>query len=130
MQAVQLVNQARANAGRPPLRVDASLMSAAAAYARQMAAANWFTCGCDFHVGPDGSQPEQRIARAGYPGRFKGEAIAGGQWDAQGALNAWLTSPAHAGIVLDSSAVDVGIGYYYSPGAAYGHFWVLITGAP
>jgi uncharacterized protein YkwD len=105
-------------------------MNAAVAYAQKMAAANWFTCGCDFHTGPDGSQPEQRIAAAGYGGRFKGEAIAGGQGDPQGALNGWLASPAHASIVLDSSAVDIGIGYYYSPTAAYGHFWVLITGAP
>ncbi|HXH20841.1 MAG TPA: CAP domain-containing protein [Dehalococcoidia bacterium] len=128
-EAVRLINAYRTSSGRPALNADPALMAAAAAYARQMAEANWLACGCDFHTGPDGSQPEGRIARAGYPGRFRGEAITGGQGDAQSAVNAWLVSPPHAAIVLDTSATDIGIGYFYSASAAYGHFWVLIVGA-
>jgi uncharacterized protein YkwD len=95
-----------------------------------MADNNWFYCGCDFHTGPDGSQPDQRAYRAGYTGHWKGEAIAGGQSSGQAAVNTWLNSPPHAAIVLDPNSTDVGIGYYYKAGDLYGHYWVLMTGAP
>lgn len=128
--ALSVLNRYRTDSGRNALRADPALMSAAAAYARQMADANWFYCGCDLHSGPDGSQPENRIARAGYGGRFRGEAIAGGQASGQDAIVTWLNSPPHAAIVLDPNAVDVGIGYYFKPGDLYGHYWVLVVGRP
>jgi uncharacterized protein YkwD len=129
-EALNILNKYRTDSGRPPLRADPSLMAAAANYARLMSDNNWFYCGCDFHSGPDGSQPDQRAYRAGYQGRWKGEAIAGGQGSAQGAISTWLNSPPHAAIVLDSNAVDVGIGYYYNPNDFYHHYWVLTTGTP
>jgi uncharacterized protein YkwD len=129
-QALAILNKYRTDSGRPALRMDANLALAATSYAKQMADANWFTCGCDFHSGPDGSQPDQRAARAGYGGRWKGEAIAGGQSTPRDAINTWLNSPPHAAIILDPNAVDVGIGYYYKPGDLYGHYWVLTTGSP
>jgi uncharacterized protein YkwD len=82
------------------------------------------------HDGLDGTTPSSRVASAGYKGRFKGEALAAGQASADGALNTWLGSPAHAAILLDSSAVDVGIGYYNKPGSSYSYYWVLVTGVP
>jgi uncharacterized protein YkwD len=129
-QALAILNKYRTDSGRPPLRVNAALAAAANAYAKTMADNNWFYCGCDFHTGPDGSQPDQRVYRAGYTGQWKGEAIAGGQDSAQSVINTWLNSPAHAAIVLDPSAVEVGIGYYYKAGDLYAHYWVLTTGVP
>lgn len=130
MAAIEALNKYRIESGRPALRVDPNLMAAAGAYAKQLADAKWFSCACDWHTGPDGSQPEQRMARAGYRGGFRGEAIAGGQASAQDAVVAWLNSPAHAAIALDSTAVDIGVGYYYNPSDFYGHYWVLLTGRP
>ena len=78
-QALAILNKYRTDSGRPPLRVNAALAAAANTYAKVMADNNWFYCGCDLHTGPDGSQPDQRVYRAGYTGQWKGEAIAGGQ---------------------------------------------------
>ena len=82
------------------------------------------------HDGIDGSSPQSRIKAAGYTGRFKGEALAAGQSSAQSALNTWLNSPAHRDILMDRSAVDVGIGYYSKPGTTYTTYWVLVSGTP
>ena len=129
-QALAILNKYRTDSGRPPLTVNAALAAAASGYAKQLADANWFNCGCDFHTGPDGSQPDQRVYRAGYSGLWKGEAIAGGQATAQDVINTWLNSPAHAAIILDPAAVDVGIGYYYKANDTFHHYWVLTTGVP
>jgi uncharacterized protein YkwD len=127
MQALAIVNKYRTDSGRAPLQVDAALMASAASYARVMAENSWFRSG-DPHTGPDGSQPEHRIARAGYGGRFGGETLTAGQGAASDAVYAWMISPAHAAIILSNAAVDVGIGHYYNPNDIYGHYWVLITG--
>ncbi len=128
--ALTALNNYRVQSGRAPLQVQPNLMAAAQSYARLMADNNWFYCGCDLHTGPDGSQPEGRIARAGYPGRFKGEAISGGQATGRDVINAWLNSPLHAAILLEVNASEVGIGYVAKPGDLYGHYWVLVTGNP
>jgi len=124
-QELSEVNSARASRGLPALRANASLTADAATYAKYMGDKNYFA-----HDGLDGTTPSSRVASAGYKGRFKGEALAAGQASADGALNTWLGSPAHAAILLDSSAVDVGIGYYNKPGSSYSYYWVLVTGVP
>lgn len=128
--AVKILNETRKAQGLPALRLNSNLAAAAMAYARLMADNSWFVYSRDPHDGPDGSSPDRRIAAAGYPGRFRGEALAGGQSSAQSAVDTWLHSPAHAAILLDPSAVDIGIGYYYKAGDTYGHYWVLETGIP
>ncbi len=128
--ALKILNDTRKAQGLPALRPNSNLAAAAAAYARLMADNSWFVYSRDPHDGPDGSSPDQRIAAAGYAGRFRGEALAGGQSSAQSAVDTWLNSPAHRAILLDPSAVDVGIGYYYKAGDTYGHYWVLETGIP
>jgi uncharacterized protein YkwD len=126
--ALTILNKYRTDSGRQPLKLDPALVAAANAYAKTLADNNWFYCGCDFHTGPDGSQPDQRVYAAGYTGRWKGEAIAGGQSSGQQAITTWLNSPPHAAIVLDPNATEVGIGYFYKAGDLYGHYWVLTTG--
>ena len=123
--AVQILNEFRASSGLPTLRRNAQLTGGANRYARYMAEAHFFG-----HTGLDGSTPQSRIAASGYPGRFWGEALADGQGSAQRAINTWLNSPAHAAILLDPRAVDVGIGYFFNPADIYGHYWVLNTGVP
>lgn len=127
-QAAAILNKYRTDSGRAALTVDPALSAAAAAYARHLAETNRIYCGCDFHVGADGSQPEARMRAAGYAGSFAGEAITAGQGQPAEAINAWLVSPAHAAIVLSTQATTVGIGYFYKPGDTYSHYWVLITG--
>jgi uncharacterized protein YkwD len=124
-QALQLVNTYRASAGLKPLRASGAINADATSYAKLLGDKNFFA-----HDGLDGSSPSSRLAAAGYTGRFKGEALAAGQSSAQGALTTWLNSPAHRDIVLDPSAVDIGLGYYNKPGSSYTNYWVLVTGVP
>jgi uncharacterized protein YkwD len=122
--ALAQLNGVRASSGLQPLTFDAALTAAAAAYARNMATRGFFS-----HTGLDGATPFGRIVAAGYAGGFKGEAISAGQPTAQQAINGLLGSPPHAAILLDGSAFEVGIGYYYQPGSPYTHYWVVVTGA-
>jgi uncharacterized protein YkwD len=128
--ALKALNDLRTSRGLKPLQLNASLTVAAASYAKLMADKSWFTCGCDPHTGPDGSQPDRRVSAGGYKGLFRGETLAAGQTSGAAVVGAWLTSPAHANIILDPTAVDVGLGYAYNPGDPYRHYWVLETGIP
>jgi uncharacterized protein YkwD len=122
-QTLALLNQQRASAGAPPLRVNGTLASAANNYARLMADRNFFS-----HDGIDGSSPSSRVSASGYAGRFKGEALAAGQNSPQSVINTWLNSAGHRDIIMDRNAVDVGIGYFSKPGTTYTTYWVLVTG--
>jgi uncharacterized protein YkwD len=119
------VNQVRTSSGRQALRQNGTLTAAADKYARYMAERGFFA-----HDGLDGSTPASRLVASGYAGQFRGEALAAGQASGQSAVNTWMNSPAHAAIVLDATAVEVGIGYFFMPGSFYGHYWVLVVGAP
>jgi uncharacterized protein YkwD len=124
-EAVRLVNELRAAQGQRPLSVNATLTGAANAFAKLMAESNSFG-----HLGPDGSTPSSRITASGYRGSFRGEALAAGQGSARSVVDTWRDSPAHAAILLDASAVDVGIGYFLDPGDTYAHYWVFVVGLP
>jgi uncharacterized protein YkwD len=124
-EVIKLLNAVRAGRGLNALRPNPTLSASAAAYAKLMAERNFFG-----HYGPDGSSPQSRIAAAGYTGRYKGETLAAGQTTPQQVLDTWLTSQAHAAIILEPTAVEIGVGYYFGQGAYYGHYWTLVTGAP
>jgi uncharacterized protein YkwD len=122
---LKAVNAYRAQNGRGPLVFNASLTLAATNYARLLGDRNYFS-----HDGIDGSTPEFRIRAAGYRGSFRGETLAAGQNSAQAVLIIWQNSPAHSRVLLDPTAIEVGIGYYYSAGGYYGTYWVLDSGSP
>ena len=119
------LNAARTQRGVPALTSNASLNAAAAAYARYMGQTNSFG-----HFGTDGSSPQSRIAAAGFGGLYKGETLTAGQDSPATALGAFMNSSPHATILLDSTAVAVGVGYFYAPGSTYKYYWVVITGNP
>jgi uncharacterized protein YkwD len=70
---IALTNQQRAIYGLPPLAANAALATAAQAHSNDMANNNFFS-----HTGSDGSNPGQRISRAGYSWYTYGENIAAG----------------------------------------------------
>jgi uncharacterized protein YkwD len=119
------LNAERESRGLAQLNSNAALAAAASGYARYMGQADFFA-----HTGPNGSTPESRVRAAGYAGSYMGEALAAGQATPEAALAALLASPPHQRILLDAGATVVGIGYYYQAGSAYGHYWVVETGAP
>jgi uncharacterized protein YkwD len=122
---VGLLNALRSGRGLGSLGVNGTMTSAANAYAAYMGSANFFG-----HSGLDGSSPRSRLTAAGYRGSYKGEALSAGQTTPQAALNTLLASPPHAAILLEPTAVELGVGYAYQAGSTYGHYWVVITGVP
>jgi uncharacterized protein YkwD len=130
-----LVNQARA-AGRrcgakyfaavAPLKLNASLTSAALAHSRDMAVHAEFD-----HRGHDGSTPAVRVQRAGY-GKYVivGENIAAGAMTPAEATQGWLASPAHCENIMDGRFTEIGIAYAANFGSSQGMYWTQDFAAP
>lgn len=130
---VELVNVARSKARRcgserfpsaPPLIASRELNEAAANHARDMARRNYFE-----HQGADGSQPKDRVLRAGYQPRLTGENIALGPESAEEVVDGWLSSPGHCANIMDSRFQHIGVGL--ATGRGRGRiYWVQTFGAP
>jgi len=130
---VELVNAAR-NHGRrcgserfaaaPSLRVSQKLNEAAADHARDMARRKFFE-----HRGSDGSQPKDRVRRAGYQSRLTGENIAYGPQSAEEVVAGWLASPGHCENIMDPRFQEIGVGF--ATGRKRGQiYWVQTFGEP
>lgn len=130
---VELVNAARSHARRcgrerfaaaPPLAVSRKLAAAAGEHARDMARKAYFD-----HRGSDGSQPRDRVRRAGYQWRLTGENIAFGPESAEEVVAGWLGSPGHCANIMEPKFREIGVGF--AVGRKRGHiYWVQEFGAP
>ena len=130
---VDLVNAARSQGrkcGRerypaaPPLSVSRDLNDAAGDHARDMARKKYFE-----HRGRDGSQPKDRVLRAGYESRLTGENIALGPESAEEVVAGWLDSPGHCANIMDARFQDIGVGV--ATGRGRGQiYWVQNFGTP
>jgi uncharacterized protein YkwD len=130
---IELVNVARARGRRcgsarfaaaPPLAVSRDLGDAAAAHARDMARRNFFD-----HRGSNGSQPKDRVLRAGYEPRLSGENIAFGPESAEEVVAGWLDSPGHCANIMDPRFEHIGVGL--ATGRKRNRiYWVQTFGAP
>jgi uncharacterized protein YkwD len=130
---IDLVNAARARDRRcgserfraaPPLSVSRPLNDAALHHARDMARRNYFD-----HRARDGSEPKQRILRAGYKPRLSGENIAFGPESAEEVVAGWLDSPGHCANIMEPSFRHIGVGL--ATGKKRGRiYWVQTFGAP
>ena len=124
-----LTNSERANAGCPPLRLNAQLTQAAQGHAADMALNDFFS-----HTGSNGSSPWNRINATGYQFASAGENIAAGYSTPQAAMNGWMNSPGHRANILNCAFQDIGVGYYYrnpDPGqVTYRHYWVQVFARP
>ena len=130
---VELVNVARSSnrkcgserfAAAPALNVSRLLNDAAADHARDMARKKFFE-----HRGSDGSQPKDRVQRAGYKSRLTGENIALGPESAEEVVAGWLDSPGHCANIMDPRFRDIGVGL--ASGKKRGQiYWVQTFGVP
>jgi uncharacterized protein YkwD len=130
---VQLVNEARSHGRRcgserfaaaAPLHTSRQLSDAAAAHARDMLRNHYFE-----HRGSDGSQPSDRVQRAGYPHRLTGENIALGPESAEEVVAGWLASPGHCANIMEPRFRDIGVAL--ASGKKRGQiYWVQEFGAP
>jgi uncharacterized protein YkwD len=106
-----LINQQRAAAGVPALRVVVALNSAAASHSADMVAHNYFD-----HVSPSGSTPQSRMTAVGYlrpnTAWSIGENIAaatGSLATPSSIVTMWMNSPGHRANILNPAFRDTGI---------------------
>jgi uncharacterized protein YkwD len=130
---VELVNAARRKgrncgsaqfAAAPPLIASPELNEAAARHARDMARKKYFE-----HRGNDGSQPKDRVLRAGYQSRLTGENIAFGPVSAEEVVAGLLASPGHCANIMDSRFQHIGVGLGVGRGRGQ-IYWVQTFAAP
>jgi uncharacterized protein YkwD len=102
---LERINGARHANGLRGLQVSPALRRAATAHARWLARSGSFT-----HSSADGSSPTARIRRY-YRGSLVGETLLWGSpsVDAAQALERWLGSPAHRGVLLDRRFREIGV---------------------
>jgi uncharacterized protein YkwD len=109
---VCLVNVHRSTHGLRRLTVNADLAHAAGRHSRDMVRRAFFA-----HVTPTGTSPSQRIAepgtRAASPTWSVGEDLARGSGSLStpdATVAAWIASPAHNRVLLDTHFREVGVG--------------------
>jgi uncharacterized protein YkwD len=117
------INAVRTAAGVRPLRPCSALRRSAQQYAMLMAVRDHFG-----HVGPDGSEPQERIRIEGYRWRVVGENIAAGQHSVAEVVAAWVGSPGHYANLIDPRYHHVGLGHASSNVGDHVDYWVQNLG--
>ncbi|KAB1984249.1 CAP domain-containing protein [Streptomyces triticiradicis] len=110
---VALVNSERAKVGCSPVTLNAKLSQAAQAHSADMASHNTMS-----HTGSDGSDPGQRITRAGYLWSTYGENVAYGYSTPEQVMAGWMASAGHKRNILDCGFKEIGVGV-----AQPGNYW-------
>ncbi|MGD9806078.1 MAG: CAP domain-containing protein [Hyphomicrobiaceae bacterium] len=118
------INAYRKQKGLKPLQLNASLTAAAKAHSRDLA--KWDRIS---HFGSDGSNPWDRVKRAGYNAKLAAENVGTGQVDFDEVLKGWKESPGHNKNLLLSDAVHMGIALVHEPKSEFKTFWTLVIGA-
>ncbi len=105
-QVIARANEERARTGCPALRADARLAAAAAAHTMEMAFRQQLT-----HTGVNGSEPGERIRKAGYDlaGGWA-ENVAAGYPTPEAVMTGWMKSKGHRDNILNCSLKATGVG--------------------
>ncbi len=119
-----LINVYRRQNGLKPLRLDALLTKAAKAHARDLA--KWDRIS---HFGSDGSNPWDRVKRAGYKAKLAAENVGTGQASLEEVMAGWKKSPGHNKNLLLRDAEHMGIALVQAPNTEFKTFWTLVLGA-
>lgn len=107
---VTYVNQARASAGCPTLKVDSRLQGTARAHAREMASNAYFST-----IGLDGRDPGDRMYDAGYDMSWWGEAIGVYYYSPRDLVDGWLEPGKKTrAILLDCVYRHTGVGLSFT----------------
>jgi uncharacterized protein YkwD len=115
---VEQINAERAGYGLAPYQFDAAVAAATAAHSADQAARRTMS-----HIGSDGSDAGQRLTRQGVTWRSWGENVGAGFNDPATLLQAWLDSPSHRPIVLNTTHSRVGAGVAASSDGT--HYWTM-----
>lgn len=122
---IQAINRERATRGLAALNTNAALMEAAQAHSTDLAVNNRWS-----HEGSDGSTPQDRMRRAGYPLGAGEEVLAANSSDTEAILSAWLRNSRHEGILMNPDYVDIGAGHAYNANSDYGDYWTVLVARP
>jgi uncharacterized protein YkwD len=109
----------------PPLTLSPVLTEAASLHARDMA-----QHGALDHRGSDGSQPDERVSRAGYRWRATGENIASGSENADAVVAGWLDSPGHCTNIMGAQFKEMGVAFALAPSRNPPIYWAQVFAAP
>lgn len=119
-----LVNAYRAEKGLKPLKINTELTNAAKAHSRDLA--KWDRIS---HFGSDGSNPWDRVKRAGYNAKLAAENVGTGQVTFEEVLKGWKDSPGHNKNLLLADAEHMGIALVQEPKTEFKTFWTLVIGS-
>lgn len=122
--ARDLVNAYRKTQGLKALTLNAELTNAAKAHAKDLA--KWDRIS---HYGSDGSNPWDRVKRAGYNAKVAAENVGTGQASFEEVLKGWKESPGHNRNLLMNDVDNIGIALVQDPKTEFKTFWVLALGA-
>ena len=122
--ARDLINAYRKEKGLKPLRLNATLTEAAKAHSRDLA--KWDRIS---HYGSDGSNPWDRVKRAGYNAKLAAENVGTGQATIEEVMKGWQASPGHNKNLLLADAQEMGIALVQDPRTEFKTFWTLVVGS-
>ena len=123
--ARDLINAYRKEKGLKPLKLNPELTEAAKGHSRDLA--KWDRIS---HYGSDGSNPWDRVKRAGYKARLAAENVGTGQIDFGEVMKGWKDSPGHNKNLLLNDAEHIGIALVQDPKTEFKSFWTLVIGSP
>jgi len=123
--ARDIINAYRKKHKLKPLKLNAELTEAAKAHSRDLA--KWDRIS---HYGSDGSNPWDRVKRAGYRARLAAENVGTGQVDFKEVMRGWEESPGHNKNLLTADATNMGIALVQDPKTEFKSFWTLVIAAP
>jgi uncharacterized protein YkwD len=123
--ARDIINAYRKQHGLKPLKLNPELTEAAEAHSRDLA--KWDRIS---HYGSDGSNPWDRVKRAGYNPRLTAENVGTGQIDFKEVMRGWEESPGHNKNLLTPDAQQMGIALVRDPKTEFKSFWTLVVGSP
>ncbi|MFF3501801.1 CAP domain-containing protein [Streptomyces sp. NPDC003247] len=116
---VALVNSERSKAGCSALTLNAKLTKAAQDHSADMALHSNMS-----HTGSDGSDPAERLTRAGYSWSSYGENVAYGYSSPEEVMAGWMSSPGHKRNILNCDFKEIGVGL-----AQPGNYWTQDFGS-
>lgn len=122
--ARDIINQYRKDKGLKPLRLNAELTAAAKNHSRDLA--KWDRIS---HYGSDGSNPWDRVKRAGYKAKLTAENVGTGQVTFEEVMKGWKESPGHNKNLLLGDAEHMGIALVQDPKTEFKSFWTLVLGS-
>lgn len=112
-----IVNSQRRARGLAQLSIHSSLTTAARGHSYDMARMRRMT-----HTGSDGSNPGQRMTRAGFRWRAWGENVAAGYTRSDSVMTAWMKSTYHRNNILNPTFRYIGV-YVYIGGGSW--WWTM-----